>query len=493
MKFKTLGVWLGFPGFTQMKREGIARYILYLTKYIIKNHRIQCEIWCYEINKKEVEFLFSELLNDVYYKKFIEIKTESNNLSNSKIKLFSDAWQLNSLRNNGNSVSWKLPYGNFKTSVRLFYSTENKSNFFYLIACYPLMLVLLLKGIYDKILFKINKKSKPIVDNQIEPLAGIANNFSKADCFIIPVFLLSNALQIKKPKLMALHDLHLYDYYDLFVDEWGVKDTDSWLASFDNSVNLISDYLINGKIFFVSNCDYVRKFHTLKYIKNTDEALTDFVYLPVIIPDDIDKKIISEDLIKEKYKIDSPYIFFPTQVRPYKNVITLLKALNILIEKKIKIKIVLTGKVKDSNLASRFIDENKLSDYIIQTGDVPEEDLYSLHKYAAATVVTTLFEGGIPWPALEALYMDTPVILSKIPMAIERVESIGYNIDNCGLRFFEPLDFKVLSKEIENAISSRSEIVNSQKDIKKTLLAYNWDDVSRKYYNIITAKILNNL
>jgi glycosyltransferase involved in cell wall biosynthesis len=115
--------------------------------------------------------------------------------------------------------------------------------------------------------------------------------------------------------------------------------------------------------------------------------------------------------------------------------------------------------------------------------------LYSLHKYAVATVVPTLFEGGFPWPALEALYMNTPVVISKIPMAIERVESVGFTADNCGLAFFEPNDYIALTDQIKYIIYNRETVIMKQKKLRQSLMNYGWDEVSREYFKIFNKVI----
>ena len=68
-----IGIWLGFPTYTPMKREGIGRFILYLTKHILKNYNVAFEIWIYEINRYECESLFKELLNGKKYQHRINI------------------------------------------------------------------------------------------------------------------------------------------------------------------------------------------------------------------------------------------------------------------------------------------------------------------------------------------------------------------------------------------------------------------------------------
>lgn len=483
-----IGIWLGFPNYTPMKREGISRYVLYLVKHLVKNFKVQIEIWTCEINKNECDYLFEDLLTDSEYSKYISILTEKNYLEKyykNKGRIFLYSFKMNSTIN---MPSWKLPYRNYLHYCKI--SCSKKIN----ILDYFAAAILLIKGIIDKILFKLMPINTidGLNGSEDEILVKSANFVSNVDCFIIPVFLLVNGLKLEKKKIISLHDLHVYEFLDLFVEEWGEGNTKNWQYAFDSSITTISNHILNEKIYFISNCDYVRKNHTLKYIQSVKEELTDFVYLPVIIPDNIKKRIIKENILRDKFKIVNDYIFFPTQVRPYKNLITLVKALKVVIDQGFSIYVVLTGKLENSKIASKYVKENNLKRYIIETGDVSEEELYSLHKYAAATVVTSLFEGGLPWPALEGLFMDTPVIVPKIPVVIERLQSVGFNLHNCGLRLFEPLDYNELANEIIYSLRNRESIVTKQKPIKEVLLSYTWDDVAKKYYEIIQNKVLKS-
>jgi hypothetical protein len=128
-----MGIWLGFQGYTALKREGISRYVLYLAKYLIKNYNINCEIWCYAINKAEVESLFKDLLSNQQYKNYISIICENVYLdenSLSRINLFRNSWKLNSYlyRKTGN-VSGRSPYKKYSSSVKLKHKQCNYISF----------------------------------------------------------------------------------------------------------------------------------------------------------------------------------------------------------------------------------------------------------------------------------------------------------------------------------------------------------------------------
>jgi glycosyltransferase involved in cell wall biosynthesis len=265
------------------------------------------------------------------------------------------------------------------------------------------------------------------------------------------------------------------------------KTDDDWLATYKEKLKQFAEQ----DCIFCSNSNYVRKMHTLKYVENIKDENTKFVYIPVNKPNNIEFNLLTQRGILHKYNITDEYIYYPTQIRPYKNILTLLKVVKILLNNNIHVQLVLTGNPNDSPLLKRYIKDNDdLKEKIVLTGDVPEIDLYSLHKYALATVVPTLFEGGFPWQGLEAMLMDTPAIMSKIPVVIERLQYAGIDPDNCGLKLFEPEDYIKLADIIIDVMKDRQKVVKDQQYVKDKLFKYTWDDTSRAYYKILTDYVV---
>jgi glycosyltransferase involved in cell wall biosynthesis len=97
--------------------------------------------------------------------------------------------------------------------------------------------------------------------------------------------------------------------------------------------------------------------------------------------------------------------------------------------------------------------------------------------------VPTRFEGGFPWQALEAMLVDTPAILSRIPAVTERLER--FDIDAAGLRLFEPDDVGALAGHMREALVARERLVRDQERAKAALLRYCWNDVADAYFQVI--------
>ena len=313
-------------------------------------------------------------------------------------------------------------------------------------------------------------------DPELDDLAVLVNRYSRAECFLAGICYLDNLLSVDRPLFVPVHDLVLHErYYD-------------FLAHNPNSVlsltkvrKSLEGFHLRGA-FFYSNSDYVRRNHLLKYFPEIKNCA--FVYLPANVPPGIEQNIPAREKIYDRYGIKGRYLFYPTQLRPHKNLQVLLRALNHLVLKRFDVKLVLTGNLEDSSSLKEYMRENGLQKYVILVGDVPENDLYGLHYHAAATVVTTYFEGGFPWQALEGLAMNTPVILSRIQVVEERLLAVGLDPETCGLLLFDPRDYIDLADKIMLALADRERQVKNQEKARTTFLTYTWDDVSHQCYKM---------
>lgn len=495
MKLETLGVWMGFPFETSLRREGITRFIFYLVKHLLRNYKVKCEIWCYDINYDEIYEIFNPLLSQPEFGSRISIFTEKSFSAKreSRKRVFTESFEVIQGILRGESVSWKHPFSLYarafsiqKLEIERLSRDANKRLLSYaidtLVALSLLASGAVARGIRNYILHNrlaITPKMKYRHDS--DPLANLANEHSKADVFLIQIVNLDNGLDLKSPRLLYLPDLVTLEFYDLFVESY--SNIRPWI---DKGVNTAKEYAKQA-VFFCSNSDYVRKNHILRFIPGVKEVNTGFVYLPANIPDNVMNIIPSKATTFKKYSIGCDYIFYPTQIRPYKNVITLLKAFLILKSRGIPLKLVLTGNTEEIQEVTRFISTNEIGCELVLTGGVAEVDLYALHKYAIATVVPTLFEGGFPWQALEAMLMDTPVVLSRIPAVTERLIHEGLDPDNCGLRLFEPCNENELAEKIIYVYENRQKCITDQSMAKEKLFSYNWDDVAHQYYRIFSG------
>lgn len=171
--------------------------------------------------------------------------------------------------------------------------------------------------------------------------------------------------------------------------------------------------------------------------------------------------------------IEKPFFLYTGQWRSHKNILGMLKAFHLFIQKNGKIaQLVITG--KDNPLYPEFLEyraEHNLEEDVIPVGLVPEKTLLHLYHHAKSYVFPSFYEGfGIP--PLEAMAVSTPVIASNascIP------EVCG---DAC--EYFNPENIPEISEKMQNIFFDedlQEELIEKGlQQIKK----FSWADSAQK-------------
>ena len=118
--------------------------------------------------------------------------------------------------------------------------------------------------------------------------------------------------------------------------------------------------------------------------------------------------------VKEKYNIKNDYLLFIGTIEPRKNIATLIKVFNEFLKLNCKYSLVIVGKKGwYYDEIFRLINDYNISDKIIFTGFVSEEETPVLLNGCKIFIYPSLYEGfGIP--VLEALSCGIPTITSNI-------------------------------------------------------------------------------
>ncbi len=316
------------------------------------------------------------------------------------------------------------------------------------------------------------------INEKLDNLSYLAKQFSKATCFITAIVYLDNVIGTGKPLFVPVHDLGIHVHYDDFIV------MDPLYKARHVDIRSRAENLARAGAIMFSESEYVRNEQILRYVSSIDAGQTDVIYFPVFLPSQLDEKLLPEKEIRQKFGLEKPYIYYPTQVRPYKNITLLVEALSILRERKYDVNLVLTGKPSDVMGVDLAIKKHQLNDQIICLSDVNEYELFSLYRYAVAAAVPTLFEGGFPLQACEAIYMGTPLVLSDIPVVRDRITFCGMSLENCGLEIFDPFNSVNCADALERVLLNRRETLASQKRFRDIFLSYTWKDAAAKYYQM---------
>lgn len=176
------------------------------------------------------------------------------------------------------------------------------------------------------------------------------------------------------------------------------------------------------------------------------------------------------------------FIFYASQFRPNKNVISLLRAYEYLLRKKmVKHKLVLTGRPDASPEVKSFINKHRLENDVLCLHGLSLQQLAACYKLADIAVNPSLSEGGCPFTFTEALSVATPVVMSRIPVS----EEILTDPQLQKITFFDPYNWKDIADKVEWAISNRDTLLDVQMSTYQSLTARTWTNVVDEHIDVL--------
>lgn len=185
----------------------------------------------------------------------------------------------------------------------------------------------------------------------------------------------------------------------------------------------------------------------------------------------------------------SGFLFYASQFRPNKNVLTLLKAYEYLNrEKRLPYRLVLTGDLSQAPAIKSFINEKHLHDNVLFIRGLSEVELASCYRLAALSVNPSLAEGGMPFTFTESVSVGTPVVMADI--AVTREILTDERVAKATL--FDPYDFRALARKIEVALDQKDELLKLQTEFyHRRLIGRSYQDVVKETIAILDAAAAN--
>lgn len=523
---KTYGIYVCYPPTVDMRNEGLGRYLTAFIKGAENIEGVDFKIVCPSWSKDDLNLLFES--EDVSLNKvsitapdeepiilkvfnFVrKIKNKSALRKNNRIQRMFD-FAYNKVQHRLNKISIRLASSYKITSLgpAVF---ETIILFLIAIVIMPFAAVfgiswIILKKIrknrYLSLLNKTLKKFFKTLDNpknegfvvslynsmveaESERMLGLIKELSDVHAWYTPTAFWESFTRIDAPKLICVPDVVLTRFPGGFSDVGGER--------FFNTFKAIQR-TINQNNYFVTYSDDV-KIKTLVEHYNVDE---NNIYVIKHAPNRLDKwlevngfpdtkastrfyaeKLLLVALSKQR----DPYVngigagfkflFYASQLRPNKNVLTLLKAYNYLLKKKfINHKLVLTGTRDVLKGVSDYIKENELDRDVLFLSGLSVQELAACYKLADLSVNPTLSEGGCPFTFTESLSVDTPVVMGRIGVT-EEVLSDPLLQD---MTFFDPYDWMSIADKIEWALDNLDSLRDIQLETYQKLISRSWEDV----------------
>ena len=215
---------------------------------------------------------------------------------------------------------------------------------------------------------------------------------------------------IKIPIISTIHDV-------VFLDVAGLSGKFGTMARkwfYQHAVNK------SRKVFTVSNFSKERIQAHLK--TKAEQIVTTYNALPQWFYQDVNINIQKEN-----------YILFVGNIKKHKGLNTLLDAFKIILSNGIDTKLMIVGnsenfRTGDSNIWQQIASCPK--DSVVFTGRITDSELNEIYAKAKVLVQPSLYE-GFGMPPLEALNLDTDVVLSDIPVFKEIYKDFPVTFFKC--------------------------------------------------------------
>lgn len=177
------------------------------------------------------------------------------------------------------------------------------------------------------------------------------------------------------------------------------------------------------------------------------------------------------------------FLFFASQFRPHKNIITLLRAYDHLLKRRYRgCKLVLTGNLQRWPDIRGFIAEHGLENDILCLKGLSVEELAACYRLAVLAVNPSLSEGGFPFTFTEAISVGTPVVMADIPVTAETIGDEEFYADTT----FDPYDWQAMADRIEYALDNRDALYARQRAFYDArLLARGWGEMADDYVALL--------
>lgn len=179
---------------------------------------------------------------------------------------------------------------------------------------------------------------------------------------------------------------------------------------------------------------------------------------------------------------DVRFLFYASQFRPNKNVLSLLKAYEYLLKRRyVGHKLILTGNPNVMPEIWQFISEHKLENDVLCLHGLSSMELAACYRLADLAVNPSISEGGCPFTFTEALSVGTPVVMARIPVTEEIITN--HNLQQQML--FDPYDWKDIAARIEWGLNNSHALLKIQQPVYEQLARRTWRTVVDEYIEIL--------
>jgi glycosyltransferase involved in cell wall biosynthesis len=270
-------------------------------------------------------------------------------------------------------------------------------------------------------------------------------------------------LMFSLPHVSTVHDLTLVDYKNVRGNAL-VYEFKYWLFK-----QMMRGTVLGSNI-VITPTDYGRRELLRRYRVPANQI--------VVTNEAADKLQAGAEPI-ERFAINRPYLLYVGNSYPYKNLMGLVEAFNLLSKQQPDLKLVLAGRedVFFEPVKQR-INKLGLPDKIVRTGFVTDGELVSLYQQCALFVFPSLSE-GFGLPPLEAMSYGAPVISSDASCMPEVLGSAA--------AYFDAHDPSDMAAKINALLDNPAELARLRQAGPKQAAKYSWGRMAEETLAVYQA------
>lgn len=187
---------------------------------------------------------------------------------------------------------------------------------------------------------------------------------------------------------------------------------------------------------------------------------------------------------------DLGFLFYASQIRPNKNVMSLLRAYHYLRRtQNLPYKLLMTGDWRESSDVAHFMNENRLHDDVLFVRGLSEKELAACYRLATLAVNPSLAEGGMPFTFTESVSVGTPALMSDIPVSREIIVDQAV----ADRTFFDGFDYKDIARAIRRALEDIDDLYAVQRGFyDRHLASRSWREVVSEYIGALNRSAVKH-
>lgn len=327
---------------------------------------------------------------------------------------------------------------------------------------------------------------------ELSQLVSNINKRKDIELWFIPAMLWQEIEGIKAKKVLAAPDI--------VYAEFGT----SFLGHYDDSTYRIFKKTLTTADHLICYSEHVKQTHLVNAFKLSPEKisvikhgctnLSNYLSIhegtePVSLKETslnilraFQKERLSNDHYLSNFDFtNTRYIFYSSQIRPHKNFYTLIKMYQRLLRDRfVDVKLIVTGSFADSPKIRDYLIKNRLQYDIISLPDVPSNVLAALNHLAVCAINPTLFEGGFPFTFSEAYSVETPSVMSSIPVVLAEIDDLELR----DKMLFDPYNLNDMLDKVEWAVQHPEELYQMQKPLYEKFQKRDWKTAASDYLTL---------